>query len=156
KFGGGLYDAFLARFNPSGGLDYATYIGGSGYDALSAIAFDSSGNLFLTGESGGLAQPASAGAFQPQVSASCPVFSIGPSFYYPQGNALVLKLDPTAHSIQRLTYLGAPLCLSGNSIASDSSGAVWIAGKLDASGSAPPTVSPFEFGIGQGFVTKLG
>ena len=38
KFGGGYFDGFLARFNPAGGLDYATYIGGSGYDALNAIA----------------------------------------------------------------------------------------------------------------------
>ena len=155
KFGGGIYDGFLARFSSSGGLDYATYIGGPQDDALNAIAFDSSGNIYLTGKSGGLSQPASADAFQPQVSTSCVIFSIGPGVYYPQGNALVLKLDPAAHSIQRLTYLGAPLCLSGSSIAVDSSGATWIAGTLDPAGSAPQTVSPFEIGIGQGFVSKV-
>jgi uncharacterized protein (TIGR03437 family) len=154
-FGGGFYDAFLARFNPSGGLDYATYVGGPGYDTLNAIAFDSSGDVFLTGETGGFSQPASAGAIQKQVSASCPEFFIGPSFYYPQGNGVVLKLDPAAHSVQRLTYLGAPLCLLGTSIAVDSSGAAWIGGSLNPNGSAPPTVSPFEIGIGQGFLTKL-
>ena len=155
KFGGGTYDGYLARFNPSGGLDYATYIGGSGYDALNAIAFDPSGNIYLTGESGGLSQPASPGAFQPQASGSCLVFSIGPSEFYPQGNALVVKLDPKARSIQRLTYLGAPLCLSGLSIAVDSSGEPWISGTLDPEGSAPQTVSPFEIGIGKGFISKF-
>src|ERR1017187_2852075 len=155
KFGGGTYDGYLARFNPSGGLDYATYVGGSGYDALNAIAFDQSGNIYLTGESGGLSQPASPGAFQPQASASCLVFFIGPSEFYPQGNAFVLKLDPKAHSIQRLTYLGAPLCLSGSSIAVDSSGEPWISGTLDPEGAAPATVSPFEIGIGKGFISKF-
>ncbi len=155
KFGGGLYDGFLARFNPSGGLDYATYLGGPGYDTLTAIAFDSSGNIYLTGESGGLSQPASPGAFQPQASTSCPVFSIGPSFPSPMGNALVLKLDPAAHSIERLTYLGAPLCLSASSIAVDSTDEPWISGGYQYYSSAPQTVSPLEIGIGQGFISKF-
>jgi len=155
QFGGGYYDGFLARFNTSGGLDYATYLGGPGYDALNAIAFDQSGNIYLTGESGGLSQPASSGAFQPQASASCYVISIGPATFSPQGNALVLKLDPKAHSIQRLTYLGAPGCLSPSSIAVDSSGEPWISGSLNFAGSAPQTVSPFEIGIGQGFISKF-
>ena len=97
----------------------------------------------------------SPGAFQPQASASCPEFFIGPSEYYPQGNALILKLDPAAHSIQRLTYLGAPLCLSGSSIAVDSAGDPWISGTLNYAGSAPQTVSPFQIGIGQGFISKF-
>src|SRR6202030_4398669 len=113
------------------------------------------GNIFLTGESGGLSQPASQGAFQPHASASCQVIFIGPSFLTPQGNALVLKLDPAAHLIQRLTYLGAPLCLLPASIAVDASGEPWIAGRLDPNGGAPQTVSPFEIGIGQGFISKF-
>jgi uncharacterized protein (TIGR03437 family) len=155
QFGGGLYDGFLARFNPSGGLDYATYLGGAGYDILAAIAFDPSGNIYLTGESDGLPQAASAGAFQAQASANCPVFNPGPSFPTPTGNALVMKLDPQAHTVQRLTYLGAPLCLSPSSIAVDSAGEAWIAGGAQYYPSAPPTVSPLEIGIGQGFISKF-
>jgi uncharacterized protein (TIGR03437 family) len=155
KFGGGLYDGYLARINPSGGLDYATYVGGPGYDTLNAIAFDQSGNIYLTGESGGLSQASSAGAFQSQASASCLPFTIGPPEFSPQGNALVLKLDPKAHSIQRLTYLGAPFCLSPLSIAVDSSGDPWISGPLFPEYSAPQTVSPFEIGLGPGFISKF-
>lgn len=155
KFGGGLYDGFLARFNPSGGLDYATYLGGPGYDTLSAIAFDPSGNIYLTGASAGLSQPASPGAFQPQAKANCPVIDIGPSFPPPVGNALVLKLDPAAHSIERLTYLGAPLCLSTSSITVDSEGEPWIAGGYQSFPFAPQTASPLEIGIGQGFIGKF-
>jgi uncharacterized protein (TIGR03437 family) len=153
KFGGGIYDGFLARFNPSGSLGYATYLGGAGYDTISAIAIDQSGNIYLTGESAGLTQPASAGAYQAQVSANCPVIAPGSSA--PVGNGLVLKLDPAAHSVLRLTYLGAPLCLVPSSIAVDSAGEPWIGGGVQFYPSAPPTVSPFEIGIGQGFISKF-
>lgn len=155
KFGGGVYDGFLARLNPSGGLAYATYIGGPGYDSLNAIAFDQSGDIYLTGESGGLTQPASAGAFQAQASASCPSFFIGPSFYTPQGNALVLKLDAAAHSVLGLTYLGAPGCLSPSLIAVDSSGEPWISGTVSPSGATLQTVSPFQIGVGNGFISRF-
>ncbi len=154
-FGGGYYDGFLARFSPSGELGYSTYIGGSGYDTLNAIAFDSSGSIYLTGESGGLSQPASPGAFQSQVSAICSDFSMGPAVFSPEGNAIVLKLDPKAHSIQGLTYLGAPYCLSPSSIAVDSSGEPWISGNLNPAGSAPQTVSPFQIALGEAFISKF-
>lgn len=155
QFGGGLYDGFLARFSPTGRLDYATYLGGPGYDALTAIAFDRNANIYLTGESGGLSQPSSAGAFQPQASASCQAFTIGPSFPSPQGNALLLALDPGAHAVLRLTYLGAPLCLSPASIAVDTSGETWIAGPFDVNGSTPQTANPIALGIGKGFISKF-
>ena len=155
QFGGGMYDGYLARINPFGGLDYATYLGGPGYDVLNAIALDQSGNIYVTGESGGLSQPASPSAFQPQASATCPEFFIGPSEFVPQGNALLVKLDPKAHSIQRLTYLGAPGCLSPTSIAVDSSGEPWISSPLNPNGSPSQTVSPFQIGIGPGFISKF-
>lgn len=154
QFGGGYYDAFLASFNPSGGLDYSTYLGGSGFDSLSAIAFDQTGNIYLTGASQGLSQPASPGAFQPQASASCPILFMGPSEYTAQGNALVLKLDPKAHSIESLTYLGAPFCLFPSSIVVDSSGEPWIAGPLNVS-SAPQTANPLQIGVASGFISKF-
>ena len=141
---------------PSGALDYATYIGGSGFDSVNAIALDQTGNIYLTGQSGGLSQPASSGAFQPQVSATCVQFSIGPAIFAPQVNAFVLKLDPKAQSVQGLTYLGAPGCLSGSYIAVDSTGEPWIAGTLDgAAPSEPQTAVPFQIAIGPGFISKF-
>ena len=154
KTGAGYYDGFLARFNPAGGLDYSTYLGGSGYDALTAIAFDSSGNVFVTGESDGLSQPASPAAFQSQVNAFCQVISIGPSFYYPTGNGVVVKLDPAAHNILRLTYIGAPGCLSPSSIAVDAADEPYISGSFT---NTPilPTANPLRIGNFQGYVSKF-
>src|SRR5262249_1971954 len=49
-FGGNGYeDAFVAKFTPSGAAVYVTYLGGSGGEAATAIAADSSGNAYVTG-----------------------------------------------------------------------------------------------------------
>src|SRR5271157_741178 len=41
-------DAFTAKFDPAGGLDYSTFLGGSGSGG-SAVAVDNGGNAYLTG-----------------------------------------------------------------------------------------------------------
>ncbi len=155
KFGGGYYDGFLASFSPAGSLNYATYIGGAGYDSLTAIAFDQSGNIYVTGESAGLSQPSSPNAYQSQASASCAVFTIGPPVFSPQGNAVVLKLDPKAHSVAGLTYMGAPGCVSPSLIAVASTGAIWIAGDLNTPDNTVPTMGPFQIGFGDGFISEF-
>ena len=156
KYGGGAYDGdgYLARFSPSGGLEYATYIGGPAFDTLNALAFDQSGNIYLTGQTAGLSQPSSPNAYQPKASASCQEIVIGPGVYEPMGNAVVLKLDPQAHSVLGLTYEGAPGCLSPTSIAVDSSGEPWIAGAINPAGNSLPAVGPVEIG-GLGFISKF-
>ena len=153
-FGGDVYDGFLARLTSTGGLAYATYIGGPGYDTATGLAFDPQGDVYLTGTTGGLLNPASSGAYQTQVVGSCVIFSIGPGVYQTVGNAFVLKLDPAAHTTLGLTYLGS-LCLYPSGIAVDASGQPWIGGTLTQNGGAPQTVSPFEIGTGNGFVSKF-
>ncbi len=151
---GGDVDGFVASFSPSGSLRYSTYLGGSGPDFLNAIAFDGSGNIYVTGQTAGLSQPASPGAVQSQVKADCFVGQF-PGQTDESGNAAVVKLDPKAHSILRLTYLGAPFCLSPTTIAVDSSGEPWIAGPLNPAGSAPQTANPLRIGPNQGFISKF-
>ena len=44
------YDAFVAKISTTGeGLEYATYLGGSGTDYGNAIAVDASGNAYISG-----------------------------------------------------------------------------------------------------------
>ena len=46
--GGG--DGFVAKVNAAGtGLDYAGYIGGSGYDLAHGVGVDSAGNAYVAG-----------------------------------------------------------------------------------------------------------
>lgn len=60
-------DAFVAKLNPSGtALIYSTLLGGSpGDDEGNAIAIDSSGKAYLTGQSGSPGFPVSSDSYQP-------------------------------------------------------------------------------------------
>jgi hypothetical protein len=49
-YGGGSFDAFVAKLLPNGSdLVYSSFLGGSGEDSGRAIAADDSGNAFITG-----------------------------------------------------------------------------------------------------------
>jgi hypothetical protein len=47
----GLYNAFAVRLPPAGGaISFGTYLGGEASDAANAIAIDSTGNIYLAGQ----------------------------------------------------------------------------------------------------------
>jgi Beta-propeller repeat/Abnormal spindle-like microcephaly-assoc'd, ASPM-SPD-2-Hydin len=49
-FGGGIDDAFVTKFNPTGtGVVYSSYLGGTGSDEAFGIAVDGNGNAYVTG-----------------------------------------------------------------------------------------------------------
>jgi hypothetical protein len=51
KYGGGNDDAFVTKINPTGtGLIYSSYLGGTNTDIANAIAVDSSGSAYVTGQ----------------------------------------------------------------------------------------------------------
>lgn len=65
SFAGGGYDAFIARFKPSGSsLVYATYYGGAAEDRGVGVALDTRGGVYLTGLTFSTDFP-TANAFQP-------------------------------------------------------------------------------------------
>jgi uncharacterized protein (TIGR03437 family) len=149
-------DGFLARFDSSGHLAYATYLGGPSYDALTGITLDASGNIYLTGMSDGFSEPASPRAFQAKPSYGCSVGGIGPSVFTPQGSAFVMKLNAKAGAVSGLTYLGVPCSFSGNAIAVDSSGSPWIFGSAGFLPSFPlPTAGPLQIQIGNALLARF-
>ena len=57
-------DAFVAKLGPSGtAIDYATYLGGTGFEVGCAIALDSSGNILVGGYTYSTDFPVTSGAF---------------------------------------------------------------------------------------------
>ncbi|HEV2689492.1 MAG TPA: IPT/TIG domain-containing protein, partial [Bryobacteraceae bacterium] len=158
QYGGGISDGFLARFDLTGQLTYSTYLGGSNWEVLDAIALDRSGNVYLTGTGDGFQQPASPGAFQPKPQFGCIYLPGLISTFIPQGSAFVLKLDPTVTVVQGLTYIGQLCSLNGNSIAVDSSGAPWISSSIVSGGNSnnlQPVASPIQQQIGTGLISKF-
>lgn len=118
-FGGGAFDAFVARLNTTGTTTTAStstssYLGGSGKDIGTSIALDSALNTFVTGETAGsfpITSPLSGGG-----SLS------GPS------DAFVAQLGPNTSA---LTMPGTT-----------------VAGALPACNAPNPTVSPTPAGVG--------
>lgn len=54
----GSYDAFVVRLNPQGGgLEAATYLGGSGSDAAYGVFLDPAGNVWVAGQTGSVNFP---------------------------------------------------------------------------------------------------
>lgn len=151
---GDSYAGFLAQFTPAGALAYASYIGGSSYEAITGIGVDSANNIYLAGIGTGPSQPI-ATAFQPNVGTGCVVFGLGLPTLTAAGPVFVAKLAPGATAVSAQSYYGGG-CVSSVALAVDSSGAPWIAGSLlDGPNTPLPTASPIEIGIGEGFVAKL-
>src|SRR5207253_842494 len=118
SLGGGLLDAFVTMLNPVGSaLLYSTYLGGSGDEQGTGIAIDSSGNAYVTGNTGSTNFPTTVGAFQMSLSGV--------------GDAFVAKINPSTSgqtSLTYSTYLGGNGSDEGFGIAVDSSGSAYVTG----------------------------
>lgn len=88
-------DGFVAKVSPTGSaLGYATYLGGSGTDSVTAIAVDEQGAAFVVGTTESPDFPTSLGAYQTERPGGQDVF--------------LTKLNPTGSGVMFSTYLGAP------------------------------------------------
>jgi len=52
EYGGGGWDAYVAKFSPSGDLLYSTYLGGNQYEHVTTVNVDSQNNIILAGTTG--------------------------------------------------------------------------------------------------------
>ncbi len=88
----GGFDAFVTKLNPTGtALVYSSYLGGSADDKAYAIAIDSSGAAYLTGETNSSDFPIRAGAYPT---------------YGGNTDAFVSKVAADGSSLVYSTYLG--------------------------------------------------
>jgi len=131
-FAGGTDDGFAAKLNGSGTLQWNTFLGGSGWDEGYGIALDTSGNVYVTGES--------------EATWGVPIRPIGGS-----RDAFAAKLSVSG-VLQWNTFLGSSLDDYGYGIALDTSGNVYVTGKSLATWGSP--VRPYT-GNYDAFAAKL-
>jgi len=119
-------------------LVYSTYLGGSGFDQGYAIAVDSLGNSYVTGQTAAIDFPTTPGAFQTE---------------YGGGDAFIAKLNPSGSALVYSTYLASA---SGNGIAVDSAGNAYVTGDAGPL-NFPTTAGAFQTAPmgGDAFITKL-
>jgi len=111
----GGYDAFVAKLNPTGSvLTYSTYLGGTGDDFSQAIAVDSSGNAYLTGETSSDDLPLTGNAFQTAIAGT--------------DSAMFAKLNSTGTGLIYSSYLGGSGFDAGYGVAVTANRAAWVAG----------------------------
>ncbi len=120
SFGGGVSDAFVARLNPSGGIVFGSFLGGSGDDEGKDIAIDPAGNLVITGWTTSSNFPVTSGVFQPN-----PAFTAD-RFY--DRDAFVTKISGSGNAIGYSTYLGGNGPDDGLAIVAGNAGQVYVAG----------------------------
>jgi gliding motility-associated-like protein len=114
-YGGGLTDAFLAKFDRDGHLEWGTYYGGSTTDVAFQCITDSSGGVFLAGATASTDGIATPGAHQEQLGSLI------------QANAFLAKFDHDGQ-LQWGTYFGGEAYASAQACALGIGGEVYLAG----------------------------
>jgi len=140
----GSFNIFVTEFKPLGaGLVYSTYLGGLNQDYGFAIAVDSKGNAYITGQTTSNAFPTTAGAYQTSFGGN--------------QNAFVTKLKPSGAGLAYSTYLGGTGQDSGRAIAVDAAGNAYIVGSTSSTNFPVLNAPQPNFGGGpsNGFITKL-
>jgi len=113
---GNAFDAFVSKLTPGGSLIYSTYLGGAnGADNGFGIAADSSGNAYVTGNTGSTNFP-TANPIQ-----ACTGFDV-----------FVTKLTSDGSALTYSTCLGGGGADTGLSIAVDSANNAYITGATDS------------------------
>ncbi len=152
NFSAGLTDIFLAIIDPSqqgnGQLVYFSYLGGSGVDIPLALAVDQNGVAYMTGTTTSTDFPIAGNSVQ----------TLGPATVT---EAFVAAIDPSQYGMVSLiysTFLGGQTgANSGNAIALDSSGNIYVVGTT-ASSDFPVTDTAYAgvlYGPSDAFLTEL-
>jgi hypothetical protein len=121
-------DAFVAKYDTDGFVQWVSQVGGLGTEGSSAITSDSSGNVYIAGQGG-------AG------SASFNAYSSDDSMFTTaipndgNGDAFLVKYN-SAGFVQWVTRVGSPRVDTAFSLATDSSGNVFMSGGASGNGQA--------------------
>jgi beta-lactam-binding protein with PASTA domain len=145
------YTAFLSAFDTtqsgSASLAYSTYIGGTETAAgntvqnqVNGLIADSFNNVYVAGSTTRIDYPTTAGAYQ----TTCGHFNAGNTC----SAAFLSKINPTGTGYIWSTYFGGtsanPAPATGNAVALDAQGLVYLYGMSQDGGGDIPTVNPLQ------------
>ena len=123
-------DVFICKLNSAGNtLIYSTYFGGSGFDFGYGITVDSTGNAYITGQTGSNNFPTSLNAYQT-------VYNGGTY------DCFVTRFTSSGNNLSYSTYLGGSSWDTGNGIAIDGNGNAHIIGTTASNDY--PTFNPYQ------------
>ena len=139
----GQFDSFIFKLNSTGnGMEYSTYISGSGHDVCRAIAVDSFGNAYVTGFT---------------ESSDFPILNAYDSTHNYVRDPFVLKLNATGNGLVYSTYVGGTAGLeSAFDIVVDDLGYAYVTGYTE--GGNFPRVNAYDDSFNGGedcFLFKL-
>jgi hypothetical protein len=120
-------DAFVAKFNPSGGLGFLTLFGGSADDGASAVVLDAQSNIVIVGFTDSTNFPTTnvVGGLSNRISGTPPPSLPGD---YPT-DVFVTRLSPDGSTLLNSGYLGGNQAESAQTLAIDPlTGNVFLAG----------------------------
>ena len=158
------YTAFLSAFDTtlygSASLEYSTYIGGTEVAAgntvqnqVNGLVADDSNNVYVAGSTTTIDYPTTAGVYQTACGHSNGANSCSAAF--------LSKLNPTGTGYLWSTYFGGtsanPAPATGNAVALDAQGRVYLYGMSQDGGGDIPTVNPVQgyFGGNKLFVAAF-
>jgi Tol biopolymer transport system component/photosystem II stability/assembly factor-like uncharacterized protein len=130
----GDLDGFVTKLNPAGSAFlFSSYLGSGRGEAATGIAVDSSGNQYVTGNTGGTDFPTTAGAYQTTLRGATDLF--------------ITKFS-TSSTLSYSTYLGGGAFEDGIvGIGVDAAGNAYVSGRTSST-DFPVTAGAFQSAIG--------
>jgi uncharacterized protein (TIGR03437 family) len=142
----GSQNSFVAKFEPSGKIDYVTLVGGSGTDTANGIAVDSAGHAYVVGDTSSMDFPA--------VAAVQGMNRRGGST---GTDAFAYELDTTGRSLIFSTFWGGSGAELGLAIALDTASNIYIVGATESTNfpTTPGVIQTSLAGTRDSFLAKF-
>lgn len=142
-FGGGSHDGYVARFDPLlTQLQYGSYLGGAGTDAIYAGELDSAGRLYVCGGTNSSDLNTSTGA-------------VNANFNGGAADGFVARFSASGSTVDRLSYWGSSAYDQAYFVEIDGPGSVYLFGQTSAPLGELIQNAPYNVPGGGQFITKF-